>query len=138
MSGFLLDTNVISEMTKSEPSPRIIEFLAEHEDLWLSAVVLHELEFGLQLLPVGRRRNSLRTALSGMLENYQGRILAVDEESAVWAARFRSEAHRAGRQLELGDALIAGTAKANDLSVATRNVSDFGYLDVEVVNPWAV
>ena len=137
MSGFLLDTNVISEMTKSEPSPRIVEFLAEHEDLWLSAVVLHELEFGLQLLPVGRRRNSLRTALSGMLANYGGRILSVDEESAVWAARFRAEAHRSGRQLELGDALIAGTAKANDLSVATRNVSDFGYLDIEVVNPWA-
>ena len=53
-----------------------------------------------------------------------------------WAARFRAQAQRSGRTLDLGDALIAGTAKTHDLAIATRNVRDFDALDVKVVNPW--
>ena len=136
MSGVLLDTNVISELTRSVPAPPVIAFLSVQDDLWLSALVLHELEFGLRLLPRGRRRDALRGVLSEFVRHYEDRILPVDENAAVWAARFRAEAREQGCPLDLGDALIAGTAKACDLSVATRNATDFGGLELVLTNPW--
>ncbi len=136
MSGFLLDTNVVSELTRNAPDSQVIAFLAEQHDLWLSAMVLHELEFGLQLLPHRQRRDVLRAALSGFITDYQDRILPLERMGAEWAAHFRAQAHRSGRVLDLGDALIAGTAKAHDLSLATRDVADFNGLDVDVTNPW--
>lgn len=136
MSGVLLDTNVISELTRPVPAPPVIAFLSVRGDLWLSALVLHELEFGLHLLPRGRRRDALRGVLSEFIRHYEDRILPVDEKAAVWAARFRAEARERGRSLDLGDALIAGTARACDLSVATRNATDFGGLELVLTNPW--
>lgn len=136
MNGFLLDTNVVSELTRTEPDSNVLAFLTEPHDLWLSAVVVHELEFGLQLLPHGRRRDVLRAALSGIFTEYHDRILPVDREGAEWAAFFRTQAHRSGRILDLGDALIAGTARGNELAVATRNIADFSGLDLDVIDPW--
>ena len=136
MSGFLLDTNVVSELTKDAPNPRVLAFLTEQDDLWLSAIVLHELEFGLQLLPPGPRRDGLRSVLSEFISAYEDRILPLERTGAERAAQFRAQAHRSGRVLDLGDALIAGTAKVHGLSVATRNVGDFADLDVDVTNPW--
>ena len=136
MSRFLLDTNVISEVTKQRPAPQVIAFLEEHQDLWLPTIVLHELKFGLLLLPTGQRQDRLRTALSGFIDAYADRILPLDSSAAEWAAEFRAQARRSGETLDFGDALIAGTAKANDLVIATRNTKDFDYLDIEVVNPW--
>ena len=132
MSGFLLDTNVVSELTKDAPNPRVVAFLTEQDDLWLSALVLHELEFGLQLLPP----DGLRSVLSEFIAAYEDRILPLERTGAERAAQFRAQAHRCGRVLDLGDALIAGTAKVHGLSVATRNVGDFADLDVAVINPW--
>ena len=136
MSGVLLDTNVISELTRPAPATPVVAFLAGRDDLRLSTLVLHELEFGLLLLPHGRRRDALRDALSEFIGRYEDCILPVDAAAAAWAARFRAESRQKGSALDLGDALIAGTAKAHNLSVATRNVADFGGLDVVVTNPW--
>ena len=136
MSGYLIDTNVVSELTKASPDSGVVAFLSEQDNLWLSPVVLHELEFGLQSLPRGRRRDGLQQVLSDFITEFEDRILPLERIEAVWAARLRVEAHLAGRVLHLGDALIAGTAKAHGLSVATRNVSDFDGLDVNVTNPW--
>lgn len=136
MTGVLLDTDVISELTRPKPAPPVIAFLAAQEDLWLSTLVLHELEFGMLLLPSGGRRDALRGILSEFVRRYEDRVIAVDAESATWAARFRVDARRGGRTLDLGDALIAGTAKAHGLAVATRNVLDFRGLDLVVANPW--
>ena len=136
MTGFLLDANVVSELTKESPDPGVTAFLSEQDDLWLSPVVLHELEFGLQLLPQGRRRDGLRQTLSELIEEYEDQILPLERKEAEWAARLRVQAHLSGRVLHLGDALIAGTAKAHNLSVATRNIGDFDGLDIDVINPW--
>ena len=136
MNGHLLDTNVISELTKKSPDPGVIKFLSEHDNLWLSTIVIHELEFGLQVLPEGNRRYSLQVVLTEFIAEHQDRILPVDRKEAEWAARLRSQARRSGRVLHLGDSLIAGTARAHNLSVATRNTEDFAGLDIEVRNPW--
>ena len=136
MSGFLLDTNVVSELTKHRPDPGVVAFLSSRDGLWLSALVIHELEFGLRLLPPGERHDGLRKVLDGVVTRYEDRILPVGTAAAEWAARFRAREQLSGRVLDLGDALIAGTAKTHDLAVATRNVRDFDRLGIDVTNPW--
>ncbi len=136
MSGYLLDTNVVSEVIRSTPHLHVVTFLMEHDDLWLSSIVIHELEYGLQRMAHGQRQASLQDGLLGFIAEYEDRILPLERIGAGWAARFRAQAQRSGRTLDLGDALIAGTAKTHDLAVATRNVRDFGDLGVEVINPW--
>ena len=98
--------------------------------------MLHELEFGLRCLPQGRRRDDLQQVLSDFIAEFDDRILPLERVEAEWAARLRAKAHLSGRVLYLGDALIAGTARAHGLAVATRNVKDFDGLDVNVANPW--
>ncbi len=137
MSGFLLDSNVVSELTRDVPDPGVVAFLASQSDLWLSSIVIHELEYGLQLLPHGQRRSRVYAMQEHIVSGYRNRILALDRRGAEWAARFRAQARRAGRVIDVGDALMAGIARSNDLAIATRNVDDFDHLDLEVTNPWA-
>ena len=136
MSGILLDTNVVSELTKDAPDSNVVAFLNRHSDLWVSSIVVHELDFGVRLLPSGRRRDGLQSGLVEFVKDYADRILPLERSEAEAAAELRAHAHRSGRVLHLGDALIAGTAKAHGLAVATRNVTDFDGLDVDVTNPW--
>lgn len=136
MSGYLLDTNVVSETMRRVPDLQVVAFLAEHDDLWLSTIVLHELDYGVRLLEQERKRNRLQADLASFATEYEDRILPLDRAAAEWAARFRAQSQRSGRTLELGDAFMAGTAKANGLCVATRNVTDFHHIDIDVTNPW--
>lgn len=137
MTGALLDTNVLSELTRIEPDSRVLAFLDSREnEAWLPAVAIHETEYGLRLLPLGQRRDLLTAIYASILERFEHRILPLDRLGAEWAAHFRAAGQQAGRPLDLGDALIAGTARAYDLTVVTRNVTDFEALDVDVLNPW--
>ena len=136
MTGYLLDTNVISELSRDVPNPDVVAFLSDADDLWLSSVVIHEIEYGLELLPAGRRRDLLSEIQSSVLLAYVNRILPFDRSAAEWAARMRAVARRAGRVVDLGDVLIAGTAKVHDLTVATRNVRDYEGMGVDVFDPW--
>ena len=138
MNGFLLDTNVVSEVMTGTPDARVVAFLAAHDDLLLPIIVLHELDFGLNLLPPGRRRDRIGQGLSVLVMEYEDRILPVNRAEAEKAAVLRAQARLSGRVLHLADALIAGTAKAHNLVVATRNVSDFHGLGIDVTNPWQV
>ena len=136
MTEYALDTNVVSEPTKDVQNQPVISFLNEQPDLWLPSVVVYEMEYGIQLLPQGQRRDRLSAAVNGIISSYANRILPLERAGAEWAALYRVQARRDGRTLRLSDALIAGIAKANDLTIATRNVRDFDGLDVEVFNPW--
>ena len=137
MTEYALDTNVVSEPTKDVRNPRVMAFLNEETaQLWLPSVVVYEMEYGIQLLPQGQRRNRLRGMVDGIVASFSSRILPLERNGAEWAALYRAQARRDGRLLRLSDALIAGIARANDLTVATRNVRDFEGLDVEIYNPW--
>ena len=137
MTGFLLDTNVVSEMLKPAPDAGVTEFLrTRHDSLWLSVVVLYELEYGVHLLPAGRRRFRLANRVAGIVANHEGRILPVTREAGQRAARLRARARRSGRPAQMADALIAGTAEAESLTVATRNTAHFVPFDVESIDPW--
>lgn len=136
MTGCLLDTNVVSELTRASPDAGVVSFLSERDDLWLSTIVLHELEYGVRCLSPGNRRDLLFRAINSLVASFQDQILPVDRKEAEWAARLRADARRSGRVLHLADSLIAGTARANELALATRNVSDFEAIEIEIVNPW--
>ena len=136
MNGFLLDTNVVSETAKQRPQPAVVEFMTMHSNLWLPVVVIHELAYGIMILGEGRRREGMTAWLSQIVSGFSGRILPVDRQAAEFAASMRAQVHSDGGRLKIADALIAGTAMANDMAVATRNVRDFDGLGVDVVNPW--
>lgn len=136
MRGHLLDSSVISELTKASPDTGVLAFLSEQHDLWLSSVVLHELELGLQLLPPGRGRDELRRALGELTSQFGDRILPLGHREAEWAARLGAQARLAGHVPRADDALLAGIAKEHELAIATCNERDFDGLDVAVTNPW--
>ncbi len=136
MKGFLLDTNVISELVNPAPDKNVVEFLSTMDSAWLSIISLHELSYGLGLLPKGKRHTELEDKLQQLLSEYSDWIIPVNQLEANQAALFRVQAKNQGRVIHFADALIAGTAKVHDLSVVTRNVDDFLGVDVEVVNPW--
>jgi toxin FitB len=132
----LLDTNVISELVCSVPNAAVVMFVSELRAAFIPVIAVHELEYGIELLPIGQRRAILETGIERILKQYSHAILPITRAEASRAARFRAEARRIGRTLHLPDALIAATAKENGLALATRNVCDFDYLGVAVIDPW--
>ena len=132
----LLDTNVVSELFRPVPHPGVMAFLRAARGALLPVVVLHELEYGALRLPPGRTRDQLTRFVGELADSFRGRVLELDPVRAREAARIRAKAARAGRVLRLADALVAGTARAESLPLATRNVRDFAGLGIEVRNPW--
>lgn len=138
MKRLLLDTNVLAEIGKPAPEPRVTSFLQKRTEIFVSIIALHEIEYGIALLPDGRRRAELESAMAAVISALGDNILGIGEREARFAASLRAEARKRGRLLHLADALIAATAKEHGLTLATRNTSDFDYLDVGVINPWLV
>jgi predicted nucleic acid-binding protein len=138
MKAYLLDTNVISEIMTTEPNQRVIDFLAQIKESYLSVITLHELHYGLQLLPEGQRRNTIANKLQSLLTHYNDYIIPVNQAIALQAPVLRADAKQEGRIVHLADALIASTAKVNNWIVATRNTNDFIDSGVEIIDPWTL
>jgi predicted nucleic acid-binding protein len=135
----VLDTNVVSEPLKPEPDPTVLEWLDQQEPatLYLTSINLAELFAGIEILPTGRRKTSLRNALTRkVLPLFGERVLSFDAAAAEVFARIHSRAAAAGHTVGFADGAIAAIASANGCIVATRNVRDFKGTGVEVVNPW--
>ena len=139
MPAFLLDTNVVSELVRARPEQRVLDWVAAHlpADLYLSAITLGELIRGIAKLPTGRRRSTLRHWLdTDLRREFEGRILAFDQSTAMTWGDLMGEADRRGRPRAAIDAQIAATALQHDLTLATRNSADFAGLGVRLFNPW--
>lgn len=136
MNGFLLDTNVISELVKPLPNRNVVEFLSTLDTAWLSIINLHEITYGLKLLPKGKRRTELEEKVQQLVSEYSNLILPIDQLESEQAVLFRVHAKRQGRVIHLADSLIAGTAKAHNLTLVTRNVDDFSDIEIDIINPW--
>ncbi len=133
----LLDTNVLSELTKPAPSKRVVEWLAKNEQLLaLSTVTLAELRYGVARLPEGARKASLLRFWQATKEKFKGRIFAFDERAAEVYGDIAANAERLGRRLNIADAQIAATARVHKMPVATRDKRDFEASGVSVVDPW--
>ena len=135
--SILLDTNVLSEAGKPSANRHVRAFLIGASDLRISVVSIHEIEYGISLLPNGQRRSHLERDMAAIIATFGQWLIPVGEDEARLAAHYRADARKRGRVLHLPDALIAATAKEHGLTLATRNLRDFNYLDIDIVNPWA-
>ena len=139
MSGFLIDTNVISEFTKVEPNAKVVRWfeMIEPDILFVSVVTLGEIRLGIETMPESKRRSDLdRWLQQGVPIWFQSNLLPVTKSVADLWGRLTVAARRRGVQVDTADGLIAATAFEHGLSLVTRNVKDFDGLGIEVVNPW--
>ncbi len=139
MSGFLLDTNCISELVRPEPEPRVVEWMeaADEAMLYLSVLTIGEVRRGLAGLVQGKRRTHLETWLEVDLQaRFAGRILPIDAAIADRWGLIAAEARRRGKALPIIDGLLAATALHHNLTVISRDTSDFTSAHVQVLNPW--
>ena len=135
----LLDTNVVSELIRKMPDPAVRAWAAGHalEELFFSAVGEAELRYGAAILPAGRRRATLVSDIEAMLRDaFEDRVLPFDSDAAREYAEIAAARRATGRPVAPADCQIAAIARSRGMAVATRNVSDFDDIGIEVVNPW--
>jgi toxin FitB len=134
--SYLIDTNVLSELRRKTPDPRVVQWFAQRHarSLFLSVLTLGEIRKGIEGVLDTKRRTSLCDWLEGDLPTFfTGRILALD---ALVADRWGRLVAEAKRPLPAIDSLLAATAMHHDLSLVTRNVKDFKGLPIAVIDPW--
>ena len=135
----LVDTNVVSEPLRPIPEARVVEWLDAQalETLYVSAITVAELRFGVQFLPAGRRRDRLHEDLERkVLPMFAGRVLVFDLPASQAYAELMAQARAAGLAIATSDGYIAATAVANGMMVATRDTAPFKAAGLETIDPW--
>ncbi len=135
----LLDTNVVSEPLRRRPESRVAAWLDAQplETLYLPAIAVAELRFGVMSLPAGQRRNRLDEDIEGrILPLFAGRILPFDLAASQAYAGLMAAARGKGFAVAASDGYIAATAAANGMAVATRDTTPFEAAGLRVIDPW--
>ena len=140
MTGWLLDTNVISELRRPRPEPKVVAFIREQpiELLYVSSVTLAEIRFGIEVLPDPGRRAELNDWLAHKVRPmFQGRILAVSEDVMFKWRLLVEDGRKIRHTFSQPDLIIAATGLQHGLAVVTRNTADYEKARVPIFNPWA-
>ena len=135
----ILDTNVVSELTRPLPDANVFRWVAGQSasELHITAITEAELRYGVELLIPGRRRNDLQAAIERMVHNYFARrVLPFETTAAPVYAEIRAARRMMGRRINELDCMIAAIARVSGASVATRDTGGFEDSGVEVINPW--
>ena len=135
----ILDTNTLAELMKPTPEPAVVSWMNRQatSDLFLTAISVGEILYGIRILPQGKRRFQLEQGFETILfEAFAGRILVFDEGAARQYGDVMGRRKELGRPLGIPDGQIASIARAKRYGVATRNVKDFVECGVEIVNPF--
>ena len=139
MTGFLLDTNVLSEFARTrEPDQHVDRWLktTAEESVFASVLTFAEIRRGIELLPPGKRRTELEQWQDDLIASFETRLFPVTKAIADRWAILAAQAQRKGITLANIDGLIAATALEHDLTLVTRNVKDFAGVEVPLFNPW--
>ena len=139
MTGYLLDTNVVSELKRASPSRKVATFIAAQslDRLYLSAVTIAEIRFGIEQLTDAARRSDLTLWLDNQLRPmFDGRMLPVDEDVLLKWRLIIEDGRKRGHTFSHPDVLIAAAAAHHGLTVATRNTKEFIAAGVAVLDPW--
>jgi predicted nucleic acid-binding protein len=133
---YLVDANVLSEPTKPSPDPNVVEWLRENErEIAVDPIILGELRFGILLLPKGKRRSRLEGWFAVGVRRLQ--CLSWEAQTGLRWAELVATLRKSGISIPIKDSLIAATALAHNLTVATHNRSDFQKAGVKLVDPFA-
>jgi predicted nucleic acid-binding protein len=135
----VLDTNVLSELTKISPAKEVLGWMALQplSSIFTTAITQAEMLYGIQLMPRGGRRTALLAEVQKMLsEDFAHRILPFDSSAAVSYGWIRASCSAMGRPISVEDAQIAAIVHSRGAALATRNVSDFQHCGIKVLNPW--
>jgi predicted nucleic acid-binding protein len=139
LSGYVLDTNLVSETARAKPDALALDWLSAQPEgsLFLTATVIAELASGVERMPHGRRRELVAGWLQdAVLNRFGDRILPFDLEAALEYGALIARARAAGRPATIADTQIAAVASVHGLGVATRDVADYAGFGVPLVNPW--
>lgn len=139
MSGFLLDTNIISELVKPRPDANVTAWIEDTDEslLYLSVLTFGEIRRGIATLPQSRRRASLEAWLDKDLRTrFEGRILNIDLEAVDRWGLLTAAARKTGIVLPVIDGLLAATALKHNLTLVTRDTGQIPTMGVAVFNPW--
>lgn len=141
MTRFLLDTNIISNVVKPEPSPSLLAWMGAQKDdnLFIASLTIAEIARGILEKPKGKKRSALDAWFAGpegTQSLFAGRILAFDERAGLLWARLMATGKSAGRPRNALDMIVAAIAGANDCVIVTDNERDFAGL--EFVNPMRI
>lgn len=135
----ILDTNVLSALMQSQPDARVVDWLDRQpsESVWITAINLFEVRYGLAQLTPGKRRKALEVAFEQLLrEDLEDRVVPFDASAAHHAARLAGDRRRKGRPVDMRDTQIAGICEARNAVLATRNTRHFEDITTPVTNPW--
>ena len=135
----LLDTNVLSELMRSNPSPTVSAWVAQQSsaELFTTSITEAEILYGIELLAKGKRREQLLGAADAMFtEDFAGRVYGFDEDAARAFAKIAAHRRGLGKPISHADAQIAAIAQMRNAKLATRNIGDFVDCGVEVIDPW--
>jgi toxin FitB len=136
----ILDTNVLGALMRTAPEAAVVAWLDRQpaQSVWITSITLFETQFGLALLPTGRRRQVLETLFARLLnEDLENRVLDFDSAAATQAASLAAVRQKSGRPVDMRDTQIASIVLARRATLATRNVRHFKDLKISIVDPWA-
>lgn len=135
---YLLDTCVISEMVKPSPDKKLIRWVENEPStsLFLSVITIGEIRKGLSKLPASRKKEKLTIWLNTLLEEYSDRILAIDLTVAENWGEMQGRAEKEGVGMPSIDGLIAAITYTNNMTLVTRNETDFISANIPIINPW--
>lgn len=139
MTGWLLDTNIISELRRPKPEPKVTEFIRSQplEGLFVSIVTFAEIRFGIELLPDATRRSDLNDWLAHKVRPmFEQRVLAISEEVMFKWRLLVEDGRKAGHTFSQPDLIIAATAQHHGLTVVSRDTREYVAARVVVFNPW--
>ncbi len=132
---YLVDANILSEATKPDPNPKVLDWLRRNErDIAVDPIILGEIKFGILLLPSGKRRKRLERWFEDGIEGIQ--CLPWEATSGLRWAKLLADLRATGRAMPIKDSLIAATALVFHLTVATHNARDFKKAGVKVMDPF--
>jgi predicted nucleic acid-binding protein len=135
----VLDTNVLSEVLRANPEPRVMEWLGDQPrtSVFTTTITRGEILYGIRVMPAGKRRDGLWDAATKIFDlDFDGQVLSFDSAAADEFAEISAARRAAGRPIAQFDAQIAGITRSRGAQLATRNVSDFQKCGFEVINPW--
>jgi hypothetical protein len=135
----IADTNVVSELMKTDPSPPVQAWVLSRarQELRVTAITMAEILYGIERLPRGRRRATLREAAVDAFSRFADEVLPFDAAAATIYAQVVDQRERSGTPISGLDAQIAAICRSHKASLATRNSDDFDGVGVHVINPWA-